>query len=135
MSMGSGFRMLLWIILVSFFTVSVSGAEFHVSTANDLTSALQAATTNGEDDTIELVASTYRGNFSYQPKDGKDLTLRGVAKTTPDKVILDGGGKGTVLVFVASSHGGSVTIAGITLQNGKVPGDYGGGIKVVAKDG
>ena len=96
----------------------VRAAEFHVSTAAELTTALLAARNNGEDDVIVLAAGTYVGNFQYTPSDGRALTLRAAEGTRPGEVILDGGGSGTVLTLYLSAAGGTVRLEDLTVQGG-----------------
>ncbi len=108
----------------------VNAAEFHVTTAAEFQDALNNASNNGEDDTIYLAAGTYEGNFVYAPGDGKPLIIKGEAGTTAQDVILDGGGDGRVLDLSGSSEGGSVSIEGVTLQNGSGGGTGGNGLYV-----
>ncbi len=109
----------------------VNAAEFHVDTAAEFQAALDAAENNGEDDVIYLAAGTYQGNFAYAALDAKSLTVGGEAGTTAQDVILDGGGNGTVLALNGSSEGGSVTVEGLTIQNGSGKGYGNGGGLVV----
>lgn len=97
--------------------VPVRAAEFHVSTAAELTAALAAAQSNGEDDTIVLAPGTYVGNFTYTPQDGKALTLR-KDPWGPGSAVLDGGGSGTVLSLSSSAAGGTVYLENLTIQGG-----------------
>jgi hypothetical protein len=100
----------------------VNAADFHVTTAAEFETALDAAENNGQDDTIYLAAGTYWGNFEYAPQDGSSLVIRGELGTSAEDVILDGGGAGTVLWLEGSSAGGSVSIEGVTIQNGSESG-------------
>ena len=102
----------------------VCAADFHVTTATEFQTALDAAEVNQEDDTIWLAAGVYEGNFEYTPQDGMSLFVRGETGTTSQNVILDGGDTGTVLRLDSSAEGGSVTIEGLTIQNGTESGLY-----------
>jgi len=128
-----GFSMMAAVVVV--LAVVALGAEFHVTSAGEFVSSLQAASNNGEDDVLILEAGTYQGNFSYQPRDGKTTTIRGAEGTTPSEVVLDGGGEGSVFTLVAFPEGCFVTLAGLTVQNGMRDRHYGGGIRVVSVSG
>jgi hypothetical protein len=108
----------------------VSAAEFHVTTAAEFQSALDAAETNGEDDVIYLAAGTYEGNFDYEPPDTehKSLTIRGESGTTASDVILDGQHNGRVLRIYDGDEGdmAEVVVTGITIRNGSYPNGGGG---------
>lgn len=92
-------------------------AEFHVTDAAGLTTALTTAGGNDEDDDIYLAAGTYGGNFFFRTDDGKFLTIQGEVGTNTEGVILDAGGTGSVLELSGSSVGGHVTVEGLTIQN------------------
>ena len=74
-----------------------NAAEFHVTTALELETALETARDNGVDDAIYLAAGTYVDNFYFSPLDGKSLLLQGELGTTAQDVILDGGATGARL--------------------------------------
>lgn len=108
----------------------VNAGDFHVTTAAEFETALNTAAINGEDDTIYVAAGTCEGNFSYAPQDGKSLIIRSEPGTTAQDIVLDGGGADTVLRLWGSSEGGSVSIEGLTIQNGSES-----GLRVYCQDG
>ena len=125
--------MLVGIFAVALFVSQSMAAEFHVTSAAEFQAALDAAETNGEDDTIYLASGTYAGNFSYQPPDTehKALTIQGEPGPPAAGVVLDGQNSGRVLTLMdfANYTDGSVPevrITGMTFQNGN--GIWGGGI-------
>ncbi len=100
-----------------------SGDECTQTNPCALQHALDDAKSNGEDDTIYLLAGTYEGNFRYSPPDTehKSLTIQGAPGTTPQEVILDGQNSGQVLRLYGYSSGDQteVLIEGLTIRNGR----------------
>ena len=117
--------MLVGLLVSAIFTSQSMAAVFHVTNATEFQAALDAAETNGEDDTIYLASGTYAGNFSYQPPDTehKALTIQGEAGTFAAEVVLDGQNSGRVLFLLdyniyADGSVPEVRISGMTFQNG-----------------
>lgn len=114
---------------VGYFAMAASaseglGAEFCVSNAIELQSALDAAKTNGQDDLIKVVQGLYRGNFVFDSSEGRGLYLEGgyTAGCTsrildPANTVLDGGGNDRVL-YLENTSGGAISIEGFTIQQG-----------------
>ena len=92
--------MLKSFFLTLFTTLSLTAATFNVSTTPELRTALSAAATNGEDDTIILADGTYKttddGNatFIYFSNEANSLTLQG---SSSDNVILSGDSQHQIL--------------------------------------
>jgi hypothetical protein len=83
-----------------------------------LSTALDIAEADGEDDVIYLERGVYEGKFAYTLEDAKSLMIRGEPGTTAQDIILDGGGTGTVLYLISSGTVCSVAITGLTIQGG-----------------
>ena len=82
-----------------------------------LRTALDIARTNGRDDVVTLALGTYP-SAGYAADDGMALTLRGRPGTTSSDVVLDAGGSGTPLHLESFGATASVTVMGVTLQDG-----------------
>lgn len=110
-----------------------SAASFCVSTAAELTAALQSAEVNGEDDIVRIREGLYAGNFSYfageaksiQILGGYSLVLGSCVRLTDDPAatVLQSPNLGEVLAMVASGPATAATpplfrVQQLTLQNG-----------------
>ncbi len=133
--MRSGGCAILVMMLVVILAGATFGAEFRVSTAAGLHTALKQAETNGENDVITLTPGVYRGNFSYEAQDGSALTLQSMEGSGPEKVILDGNGNGWVVTIASLTWGAVVTLTGVSVQNGGSANTVGGGIRVLTDGG
>jgi Right handed beta helix region len=109
-------------------------ATFNVTTPAQLSSALAAAQSNGQDDIIRIAQGSYTGNFLYSSHEEKSLTLQGgwtfdfaSRVVQPANTVLDGEKKGTVLA-ISSDKEVNLTIEGITIQNGYIKDHDGGGL-------
>ncbi|RKX45647.1 MAG: hypothetical protein DRP64_04365, partial [Verrucomicrobia bacterium] len=87
------------------------GAEFSVSTAQELQNALTTAAANGVDDSILVDAGYYTGNFNFSSAESQALTLRAADGVEATAVTLDGNGAGRALGITCS------VIADINVQN------------------
>ncbi len=103
-------RVLVGMIVVS---ATADAAEFHVTTAQELQTALTQAASNGEDDTILLAAGYYSGQAAYASSEAFALTVRAELGVAPHEVSLDGGGGRALNINVSAAA--NVTVAGITL--------------------
>jgi hypothetical protein len=134
--------MVIVIAVLSLFSAQSHGAIFQVTNSAELQSALDTARTNGQDDTIKLLATIYEtpGNpFSYgtASNDSKTVTLSGgwdAAFTSqsndPQATVLDGAGLNPVLQIDSNAPGVNITfiIENLTIQNGYArSADYSGG--------
>ena len=111
------------------------GATFCVSNTTELQSALTTATSNGEDDTIQIVQGTYNENFTYASTEANSLVVEGgytsscTSRTiNPENTVLDGGDVDHVLALI-SQESANFSVEGLTLQNGNAKtAQYGGGL-------
>ena len=110
----------------------LQAAVFDVTDSAGFQAALDTASANGEDDTINLAAGTYLtggSTFTYTAAAAEDFGLTivgdGVGQT-----ILDGGNADQILSIDTSAipdeEGSNVSISGITFQNGNAAGSGGG---------
>jgi len=115
--MTIGIGMLLVLLLVPG-GIQPRAAIFDVTTPAEFQAALTTAQGNGQDDTINVAAGTYNltslltyDNFS----EAFSLTIAGAGAAT---TILDGGGATRILNVNASTTAATVTVRGMTFQNG-----------------
>ena len=102
-----------------------AAATFCVSNETELQTALTAAASNGEDDTVQIVQGTYNGNFTYASTETNSLTIEGgytedcSSRTIdPENTVLDGGGVDNVLMLVTDDLAADFSVEGLTIQNG-----------------
>ena len=128
----------IWLLLIPTFSF---GADFCVTTAPELQTALTTATSNGEDDIIKIVQGTYSGNFVYAFSEANNLTIEGgytsacaSREVNPANTVLDGDAKGRVLALSCTEHAPEFAVSGVTLRNGKTSYD-GSGLYAMANGG
>ncbi|MEI6125872.1 MAG: hypothetical protein WCQ99_04885 [Pseudomonadota bacterium] len=75
--------------LAMFFLHSAAAwaADFHVTDAQGLQTALSTAAANGQDDIIYLAAGTYSGNFSCVGTESQSLTMKLDSGVNPGQVV------------------------------------------------
>ncbi|MBW4934364.1 right-handed parallel beta-helix repeat-containing protein [Marinobacter sp. F4206] len=131
---------LLVATITGLMALPVSAQLFEVSTNDEFQSALTAAASNGQDDTIVLSPALYVPEspgqpFTYDSTQSYDLRIEA---EIPGEVILDGQSLGEILYLSgdASADTASISIKGIRFQNGKVgaAGRRGGGLTVLNAD-
>ncbi|MBW0147422.1 choice-of-anchor Q domain-containing protein [Marinobacter arenosus] len=105
-------------------SLPVSAQLFEVSTSSEFQSALSAAASNDQNDTIVLAAGRYTPAtpgqpFAYRSNQGNDLQIEA---GTPGQVLLDGLSQAEILYLTYDSTGDSpdFSIKGIRFENGKV---------------
>jgi hypothetical protein len=119
----------LFLIVIS--ASPIGAAEFHVTDAAQFQNALDASQSNGQDDTIYLIAGIYEGNFAPQMTEPKQLTLKGEPGTTAEDVVLGGlPGGGAVLSLENLSGAVNIHVEGVTIQHGTK-----GGVNAWIKNG
>lgn len=100
-------QIILSSLLVAVATPPALAADFHVNTSAGLQEALQTARTNGQHDTIYLAAGTYNpspwSHFLYSSEERRSLTICGEPGTSPEEVVLDGGGDRQILRMADTS--------------------------------
>lgn len=125
-------RILLTIFMFLFFVPNLLLAiEVHVTTAEQLQSALTQAQENDDDYTIYLAAGIYVGSFTYEYTGDryKDLTIMAEEGVETSQVILDGKDSGRVLRLDASENLVNIAVENITIKRGASDSN-GGGIYV-----
>lgn len=90
------------------------GADFHVTTAQELQNALTLAAANGAADNIYLAAGYYTGNFNFNSAEAFALTIQGEAGTDRTQITIDGAGTGRSLALSCSAAA-NITVSGITV--------------------
>jgi hypothetical protein len=91
----------------------VRATDFHVTTAQELQSALTLAAANGADDNIYLAAGYYTGNFNFSSTENRSLLIQGETGTTNTQITIDGAGTGRD-INLANTGTGNFTVRGIT---------------------
>jgi hypothetical protein len=98
---------------------NAGAAVFNVTTPAEFQAALTTAQSNGEDDSINVASGNYDvsgGTLTYNgAAEVFSLTIEGAGAAT---TILDGGDTVQILSINASTSAGTVTIRGMTFQNG-----------------
>ena len=120
--------------LTILFSAALSfGATFCVDSATELQSALTTASSNGEDDIVQIVQGTYSGNFAYASTEAYGVSVEGgyasgcaSREVDPDNTVLDGNATGSVLVLSSPDQAVEFVVDGLTIQNGKTSGSGGG---------
>jgi hypothetical protein len=88
--------------------------DFHVTTAQELQSALTQAAGNGVADTIYLAAGYYIGNFNYNSSEAFDLTVRGEEGVSRNDITIDPNGTGRGL-SISAGLSADISVSGITV--------------------
>ena len=124
-----------------YFSALSFGATFCVDSAAELQTALTTATSNGEDDTIQIVQGTYSGNFIYASTEAYGVSVEGgyasgcvSREVDPANTVLDGNATGNVLVLSSPDQAVKFVVDGLTFQNGNASGP-GGGLFTLTNDG
>lgn len=122
--------MIISIILVMILWVACPGkaSEFHVTTAQELQTALSTASKNGIDDTIFLAEGRYNGNFNFITSEDQTLTIIAEEGLNPGQVILNGQNLSRVLLLQAETNNVNFILENITIQNGKIGTANGAGV-------
>lgn len=119
-------------------SVPASAEVFCVDNATGLQAALTTAASNGEDDQVQIVQSTYVGNFVYASTEAYNLAVQGgwtedcvsrVINTA--NTVLDGNQTGTVLVLSMPGRNSNILVHGLTLTKGQRESGDGGGLYVL----
>jgi len=104
------FVLLVIMFLSSFIPVTCSAKTFCVSDATELQNALITATSNGEDDIIQIEQGTYVGSLIYVSLEAYNLTIEGrylseciSREVDSGNTVIDGNKAGSVLVFSSPS--------------------------------
>lgn len=108
----------------------LQAANYNPASALELQNNLTEAAANGEDDTINL-SGTFNvadagGTFTFNSVQSNALTITGAGTTSTS---LNGGGSARIMLITSS---GSVTITGVTFQNGLINNANAGGLLATA---
>jgi len=105
-------------LLAAFSATAVQAADYHVTTAAELTAALNSAAASVEDDAIYLAAGTYNGNFKYNAVNSGGVSINAELGLNAEQVIVDAGGDAYALWLNGSNYYPSSSFKNITFQNG-----------------
>jgi PKD repeat protein len=127
-----GCLLILGLLLFGPGTEPACGADFNAATVEELTTCLDLAAVNGQDDTITLAGTNFllTTTLNYDSTENNSLTIQGTAGQT----VIDGQGGFRILKVATTGNDAHVTIRDIIFQNGfhgATPADYiGGGLHV-----
>jgi len=111
------------IFIVTFlcaFSLSAYATEFHVTTSQELQTALSTAAENNQSDSIFLAAGTYKGNFRFETEESDtSISIQAEEGLNAGNVILDGEERDRVLSINSGENKVNVNIDRLTIQNGK----------------
>jgi hypothetical protein len=123
------------ILIVTFlcaFSISAYATEFHVTTSQELQTALSTAAENNQSDSIFLAAGTYKGNFRFETEESDtSISIQAEEGLNAGNVILDGEERDRVLLINSNDNNLNVSFYNITIKNGKS--FDGGGINIQTK--
>lgn len=112
-----------------------TAAVFETNNAAEIQAALDAAASNGEDDTIRIVAGIHEVNgstLSFVSTECYSLLIEGQGRR---ETVLDGGGQVRVMAIdtiqTSIDVGTTITVSGMTFRNGFTDDGGGGGLSVV----
>jgi len=112
--------------------INVYASEFHVTTTQELQTALSTAAENNQSDSIILAAGIYKGNFRFDTEESDtSISIKAEEGLNAGNVILDGEERDRVLLIDSGSNVLNIIIENITFRNGKTSG--GAGIKIYTK--
>jgi nitrous oxidase accessory protein NosD len=111
---------------------TVQASEFHVTTTQELQTALSTAAENNQSDSIFLAAGIYKGNFRFNTEESDtSLSIQAEEGLNAGNVILDGEERDRVLLIDSGSNELNINIENISIRNGEANG--GAGIKIKSK--
>ncbi len=105
-------------------TLTSHAVDFHVTSAQELQTALTLAAANGANNNIYLAAGYYTGNFNFNSAQNMPLIIQGEPGTTNTQITIDGAGTGRDLNLVNTGTG-NFTVRGITFLRNTGNSDYG----------
>jgi len=114
-------KIILTFIVFSFLSSISFAADFNVATTQELRTALSSSAGNGESDTINLAAGTYKtsddglGTFVFLDNEDFDLTIEGVEAGA---TILSGDNQSRVIQFGVVGWDASVVIKKLSVLDG-----------------
>ncbi|KPA16102.1 conserved hypothetical protein, secreted, partial [Candidatus Magnetomorum sp. HK-1] len=102
------------------FATSVHASEFHVTTPQELQTALSTAAENNQSDSIFLAAGIYKGNFRMNTEESDtSISIQAEEGLNAGNVILDGEERDRVLLIDSGENKLNVFVKDLTMKNGK----------------
>jgi hypothetical protein len=116
-------------LLIVLFSYAQAG-NFTVSNVTQFQTALNTAASNGQNDTINVLAGTYNINpvLTFLSNENYFILIRGTGSP-----VLDGGNLRQVMYLTTTSNNAGIFIDGLTVQHGRA--DYGGGLNLQTQGG
>lgn len=117
-------NLLTFFIFFVFITSAYAG-NFTVSTAAQFQTALNNCESNGQNDTINVLAGTYNVNpaLTFSTNENYFLLIRCTGSP-----VFEGGNARRILQLISNSGDGDIFLEGMTFQHGRA--DYGGGLYI-----
>ena len=101
--------------------IPAHAAEFHVTTTQELQTALSTAAENNQSDSIFLAAGIYKGNFRFITGESEtSLSIQAEEGLNAGNVVLDGEERDRVLFIDSGDNELNINIENLTVRNGKV---------------
>jgi len=124
------------------FTITSSAATFCVANETELLNVLAEAASNGQNDRIQIQQGTYNGSFIYDSTEPYGVTIAGgytagctLRVVDANNTVLDAQNSGRVLTINSPNVAADFVVVGLTIQNGNVAGNFGGGLYISAGTG
>ncbi len=115
-------------ILIAVLLSSARAGNFTVNNLTQFQNALNTAASNGENDTIIVLAGTYNVNptLTYSTTENYFILIRGTGSP-----VLDGGSSRQVMQLASTSGNADITVEGLVIQHGRA--NYGGGLNAATQ--
>ncbi len=116
------------LILLLLFNYFIFSANFIVNNPSQFQSALNTASSNGQNDTIIVNSGTYNVNpsLTFSSNENYSLCIRGSGNP-----VLDGANTRQVLQITTTAPSAVIIVEGLTIQQGRA--DYGGGLNILTQ--
>lgn len=114
------------VFLLLIINVPAISGSFTVSNVTQFQNALNTAASNGQNDTINVLAGTYNvgSTLVYNSGENYFILIRGTGSP-----VLEGGNARRILQLITSAGNGDIFVDGLNFQHGR--GDYGGGLNAI----
>lgn len=108
--------------------ITAPAANFTVSNVTQFQAALNTSASNGQNDTINVLAGTYNVNptLTYTSSENNYILIRGISSP-----VFEGGNTRQILQLTSNADNGDIFLEGLIIQHGHA--DYGGGLNIMTQ--